>query len=282
MATPEYLRGSGSRLRSGCVSRVSIVMGARGRPNATRRALKAYSNFSYPDWELLFIDVLHSGVNLVGVYDEFKDKLPIRYLSLEESYQYIPDKTTWTPATTWNYGIKQSSGDFVITCSADIIPSHPDMIERFLDQYEKSRISVLTYFLDAEMTNSLDNLDYVNESNMIQSLPGFWDRVVWGGMPNKMMGAAGLTTFITGQPREMWEYVGMFRTELSHLVNDQDIMLRDVALGRGVGTLIGCCGYHQAHLEPSKPYGKNIMFPGWTYQNEMQARLLEPAIRDTA
>ena len=262
---------------------VSIVMGARGRPNATRRALQSYTKLSYPDWELLFIDVLHADVNLVGIYEEFKDKLPIRYLSLQENIkQYIPDVTTWTPATTWNYGIKQSEGEFVITCSADIILSYPNMIEKFLTQYRRNRLSVTTYFLNGDMTNALDTFDWLSDPDSVQALPGFWDTPIWGGMPNRAMGLAGLITFITGQPKEMWEYVGLFRTDLSHLVNDQDLMLRDVALGRGVDTLNGYYCYHQAHIEPMMPHGVNIMYPGWTYQNEAQARLLEPAKRDAA
>jgi hypothetical protein len=191
---------------------------------------------------------------------------------------YIPNETTWTPATTWNYGIGQSVGDFVVTCSADIIPSCPDMLEEFLTQYQNNRISVLTWFLSKDMTLKLD--ECIDHPEILEELPYFFDQQI-DGDTNRNRHLAGLTTYITGQPKEMWEYMGLFRTELSHLVNDQDMMLRDVAVGRGVDTLAGCVGYHQAHhIELDIPCGANVMSPGWQYENENQARLLEPAPRD--
>lgn len=261
---------------------VSIVMGARGREEHTRRTLQSYTKLSYTDYELLFVDVLHGDINLKKLYEEFRGKLPIRYFSLEENgKEYIRDVTTWTPATTWNYGIRQSTGKFVITCSADVILSYPDMIERFLEQYRSSRISVLTYFLSKEMTEQLSTLDWYNNPDSIQGFTGFWDDMI-SGVTNRSRLAAGLTTYITGQPREMWEYMGLFREELSHLVNDQDMMLRDVYLGRGVDTLDGYVAYHQAHPLETIGMGVNCASPGWNYHNEQQARLLEPAPRDPA
>jgi hypothetical protein len=264
--------------------KVSIVMGARGRPNATCRTLKSYTKLSYPNWELLFMDVIHFGISLEKVVKGFEDKLPIRYIPLQEDMRnYIPDVTTWTPATTWNTGIRASTGDFVITCSADILLSYPGMIENFLGQYRGNRLSVTTYHLTADMTNALDTIDWLSNPDSVKDLPGFWDTPVWCESCNTAMGQAGLVTFITGQPKERWEHVGMFRTELSHLVNDQDLMLRDRALGRGVDTLENYYGYHQSHnAEPDFQSGVENRYPGWTYQNEQQARLLEPAKRDAA
>ena len=256
-------------------------MGARGREEHTRRTLQSYTKLSYTDYELLFVDVLYRNTNLKNLYEEFRGKLPIRYLSLEENgKEYIRDVTTWTPATTWNYGIRQSTGKFVITCSADLILSYPDMIERFLEQYKSDRISVLTYFLSQRMTEQLDQIDWYNNPDNIQSFGGFWNEDI-SGATNFSRLLAGLTTYITGQPRERWDYMGLFREELSHLVNDQDVMLREVCLGRGVGTLDGYMAYHQAHpLEIGMDV--NCITPGWNYHNELQTRLLEPAPRDPA
>jgi hypothetical protein len=185
--------------------------------------------------------------------------------------------TTWTPATTWNYGIRESTGKFIITCSADILLSYPDMIERFLSQYTSNRISVLTYFMSQDMVSKLDSLDWLGNPDSIQALPGFWNATVNGGSNIDRL-SGGLTTFITGQPRERWDYMGLFREELSHLVNDQDMYLRDTFLGHGIETLEGYVGYHQYH-----PGGDMAcVSPGWNYHSEAQARLLEPAPRDAS
>lgn len=256
---------------------VSIIMGCRGRIDHVRRALLSYERLQHKSYEILFMDVLSKDTNLKSLYDEFEGRLPIRYVPIVEDMKQYSPETTWTGATTWNYGIRHSEGKFVITCSGDVIISSPDMIDKFLDQYKSDRISVLTYFLSANMTRDFLFADWVNNPDVIQTLPGFWSEVV-GGATNSSRLLAGLTTYVTGQPRSMWEHMGLYRTELSHLVCDQDLVLRDVACGRGVGTLDGCIGYHQYH-----PQGKYVVLsPGWTYQNEMQARLLEPAIRDKA
>lgn len=263
---------------------VSVVMGARGRADTTRKVLQSYTNLSYKNYELLFMDILHSDVSLEDVFNEFKDRLPIRRIPLVENMNsYVQDETTWTPATTWNTGIRKSEGKFVITCSADILLSYSDMIEKFLEQYTQFRISVKTYFITKEMMVHFDSVDWFGNPDSLQTLPGFWDYPVH---PSKYTNASittgGLTTFITGQPKEMWEWMGMFRTELSHLVNDQDMMLRDVACRGGVDTLKDYVAYHLPHPDNDvRPKGQQVTSPGWTYHNEMQARLLEPAPRDS-
>lgn len=261
------------------MTNVSIVMAAMGRPDATRRSLESYARLTYPDYEFLFMDTIQYGVTLENVFHEFENRLPIVYIPIERNMTMIYDpEKTWTPATTWNHGIKRAKGKFVITCSSDLIISAPDMIEKFLDQYKLDRISVLTYFLSAHMTNSLlDSVDWKSNPNIIQTFGGFWgDEIHADTNFNRRL--AGLTTYVTGQPKDMWEYMGLFRTELSHLVSDQDMMLRDVCMGKGVGTLNGCVAYHQEH--PIDGFISGATKPGWNYHNEAQARLLEPAPRD--
>jgi glycosyltransferase involved in cell wall biosynthesis len=259
---------------------VSIVMAAMGRPDATRRSLESYCRLTYPDYEFLLIDTIQNGETLETVFKEFEKRLPIVYIPIERNKTtvYDPNKT-WTPATSWNHGIKRSSGKFIITCSSDLIISAPDMIEKYLAQYTTDRISVLTYFLSLHMTNNLlDTVDWKSNPDIIQTFGGFWGDVIHADT-NFSRRLAGLTTYVTGQPKDMWEYMGLFRTELSHLVSDQDMMLRDVCLGRGVGTLHGCVAYHQEHPIDLVISGANLQ-PGWNYHNEAQARLLEPAPRD--
>ena len=262
------------------MTEVSIIMGARGREENTRRTLQSYQKLSYVDYELLFVDVIHKE-NLKSLYKEFETLLPIKYLSLQENFKiYVPNATTWTPATTWNYGIRQSTGKFIITCSADILLSYPDMIEKFLEQYRNNRLSVLTYFLNRDMTNSLDSYDWIGNPDSIQLFSGCWEMGI-DGTTNSSRKAAGLTTYITGQPRERWDYFGLFREELGHLVNDQDLVMREACLNLGAETLNNYVGYHQAH-PLSNDIFPHIACPGWHYENEAQARLLEPAPRDMA
>jgi len=262
------------------MTEVSIIMGARGRAKSTQRTLQSYTKLSYKDYELLFVEIKHDGDNLEPIYNVFKDQLPIRYFSLEENLKsYIPGVTSWTPATTWNFGMTQAIGKFIIICGADILLSYPDMIEKFLDQYKDNRVGVLTYYLSPLITDLLGtgNVDWMNDPLAISNLPGFWDVPVTGDI-NRNRTSAGLTTFLTGQPREAWDYMGGFRTELSHLVNDQDLYLREVALGKRCETMKDYFAYHQAH--PFQKATTPICSPGWHYANEKQARLQEPAERD--
>ena len=255
---------------------VSIVMGALGRPEETRRTLKSYTKLTYPNWELIFMNPTRPQVgedNLESLYNEFKDVLPIRYYHLNES-------ECRTPAATWNTGMNYAEGKFVVVCSADILLSYPDLIERYLSQYTGIRISVNTYRLTRDMTASLDSVDWFGNPDIIQTFPGFLDTEI-EGQANAARLSAGLLTHHTGMTKERWEWFGKFRTEVSHLVNDQDIVKREFALNVGVDTMEGYVAYHQAH-PPLIGSFKPVSSHGWQYANEMQARLLEPATRDAA
>ena len=124
----------------------------------------------------------------------------------------------------------------------------------------------------------LDRTDWKNNPDLIKEFPGFWDEVIHADT-NRVGYWLDLPPILLDNLRDMWDYMGLFRTEFSHLVSDQDMMLRDVFLGRGVGTLEGYCAYHQAHPVDMVISGANLQ-PGWNYHTEAQARLLEPAPRD--
>ena len=153
--------------------------------------------------------------------------LPIRYFPLIENYsKYIPDVTTWSPATTWNTGIRKAEGKFVIVTSADIIISDADALEKFLNQYNGNRISATTYFLSEEITyGTINTIDWKSDPRLIMTLPGFIEGN-GGGRTNHTPTPANLLTFLTGMEKSKWEEIGGFRTQLSHLVNDQDLYLR--------------------------------------------------------
>ena len=261
---------------------VSIIMGARsgskGRNINVRRTLQSYTKLSYKNYELVFIDITNNGNDLEYLYEEFKDKLPIRRVVLPEFTKMWTPETTWTPATTWNYGIRHSEGKFVIVTGGDILLSSPDLIEKFLDQYKGRRNAVLTHFISISMVDSLDGMDWMGDPRMVQNLSGYWDGVENGNI-NTNRTTAGHTTYLTGQPREDWEWIGLFRTDLSHLVNDQDLHIRENFVNRSAGTLEDYIGFHQAH-PIDEPISYEGISPGWNYHSEAQARLQEPAPRD--
>jgi hypothetical protein len=80
-----------------------------------------------------------------------------------------------------------------------------------------------------------------------------------------------------GMMRSTFEHFGKFREDDSHLTADHDVLMRFRALGWQSDTMNDYICYHQWH-----PTIQIEGTPGWTYENEAQARLLEPAIRDAA
>ena len=180
------------------------------------------------------------------------------------------------PAVSFNEGYKQSEGDFLLFLCGDIILSDKDVFRKFLNFDSRYRKSLLTYFLSPVMTASLLTVDWKSSPRNIETLEGFWEyKLKHHSTTNKQNLAAGLTTYATGNFRDYWEYIGVFRNENHHLVVDQDLHLRERCLGYGVETIEGICAYHQFHLPPGVEVGTS-----YVYKNENQARLLEPAERE--
>lgn len=249
-------------------TKVSIVLSAKDRHDSVKRCLYSYAHLSYDNFEIIFVDdgsKPESEIEeLVNVWAE---EMPIKYYRLESTRDR-------TPAISYNYGFDKSDGEFVIFASSDILLSGHDMCERFLDQFDGiHRISVLTYVLDAKQTTQLDELGWVENHKLIENMRDFWDTLDKDGQPNRLRLSAGLLTHITGQSRERWKWLGLFRNLEGHLFADQDIVIREQALGIGCNTLQGFWGYHQFHDNPAVPMNS----PEFIYENERQARLLEPA-----
>ena len=251
---------------------VSVVMAARGRYNETKRTLQSYTKLTYPNWELIFMNPVENNpmeFNLYGLFLEFKDRLPIEFHQTEN---------TLTPAQTWNEGINLAHGRFVITCSADILLTGGDLLQRYLDQYRDIRESVLVYKLSRSATKNLDGIDWYNRPDTIQELMDFWSAEIDGEL-NRTRKQAGLTTYHTGMTAERWKWFGGFRTEHSFYVNDSDIVEREKNLG-GCDTIQGYWAVHQAHPQENYSYPP-LNTSKWVYENELQSRLLEPAKEDT-
>jgi len=247
--------------------KTSIVMATKNKEDLLRRSLESYSNLTCPDYEFILVDD-NGNAPLDGLVSEYRDRLPIQYLRLADGNK---DRT---PAVAWNRGFELSTGEFVIFVMSDVIVSGKDLIERYQAQFKTERINVNTYKLSQTQTAMLDTIDWKSDPNIIKTLPKFWDEWV-DGQPNSARLLAGLITNLTGMSREMWKWFGLFREEKSHLTADQDLVLRDMALGRGVDTLNDYVAFHQWH-----PPAHVTMAGGWKYENERQARLLEPAPKE--
>ena len=244
---------------------ISVICAAKNRPVLLERCL---TSVAYQDIDFEFILVDDSS-------DEPISHIP-SMVGIDAKYVRLESTKDRPPAISFNEGFKNSTGNFVIMMCGDIILSDKDVFRKFLDCHTGQKISLLTYFLSMEMTRELDNIDWKNNPRVIEEIDGFWNfRLPHHSTTNIQNIAAGLTSYATGNTRERWEYIGLFRNEEHHLVSDQDMHLRERCLGFGVDTVLDVCAYHQYHQSPDVAVGKSYI-----YKNEQQARLLEPAERE--
>jgi glycosyltransferase involved in cell wall biosynthesis len=253
--------------------KVSVIIAVKDRFPLLRNSLISWCDHDYPDYEVILVDDGSVQANKIsGAAKEFESRIMrLKYIRLEHE----KDRT---PTVAWNEGFKHSDGDYVIFTSGDLIISHRDLIKRMLTYAgNKTRLSVVTFFMSPEMTAKLDFVSWSDNPQIIQSFPGFWEYVYTNRLlTNKDIGnswLAGIHTYLTGQSREDWEYFGLFREDETHLVADQDVHLREVALKIWkVDTPKEICAYHQWHPVPKVEAGTSRK-----YSNANQARLLEEA-----
>lgn len=256
--------------------KVSIIMSFKYRPTLIR-TLESWKNLNtlgLSGIEFLFCDNASQDA-ATAKYVVESSELPISHYQRND----IPVCAN----RNWNSLYKQSTGDFVIFTMQDEIISTKLIIHRMLNCIEKgyhdsSRISVLPYELNQEMTNALDLIDWKNNPRLIEDLPGFWTDP-W--CANTTRHEAGLLMHTTGMFREDWDYFGLFREEDGYLLQDRDIVLREQVLGKKVHTpdpRTSVCSYHQYHDRwiPSEW----VRGPSFTYHTERQARLLDPVEPD--
>jgi len=249
---------------------VSVIMAVKDRQGALENCLYSWSNLIYPsNYEFIVIDD-GSEIDLQETVMSFSKDIK----SL--SYHKIPNKKDRTPNIAWNFGYKMSKYDFVVFTCGDLIISSKDILQRMVEAYQGERVSVLTYLLSQRMSFDLvTRIDWKSDPKLIETATHFWEDESVDNFPNRNRLAAGLTSYCTGQYREDWKWIGGFRNEDTHLVSDQDMHLREKAVGRGVSTAQGVVAYHQWHQRP-------MVTPGlsYVYENEQQARLLEPARKE--
>lgn len=247
---------------------VSIIISFYRRLKNVERTLQAWSGLKYPYVEFVLIDDANEDkMQVLSMVDQFKRDNPnygVVFLRNDER-----GKNT---NILWNWGFKESIGEFVVYCHSDVIPSTKDILQVMVENYEGRRVSVIPYYLTQTMTNIMDAVDWKTNPRLLETLPGFWTD---SSVNNQSRVQAKLLTLLTGQPRKDWEWFGLFRNnQEGYLWLDQDIAIREECLKReatSVSPALACC-YHQWH-----PGHTLSMAPGYRYKTEREARLLDPA-----
>ncbi len=248
------------------MTKVSIIMATvHGRNALLWNTLKSWSKITYPNYEFILID---NG----GGIDPTK---------LKEDFPFITKIVTQQEeqvTRAWAREGKACSGEYVIFAMAEELLGNYDIVQQFLASETKYRSSVLTYFLDSTQSSFLENIDWLNSPKLIETLPGFWDHTMVEKCSNRNRTAAGLISHITGAWRTHWDWFGWFRDdEHGYMLMDQDVRVREEALKIGCDTVPEVVCYHQWHSP--KPIPVCCRLGGHIYENEMQARLLEPTHR---
>ena len=244
---------------------VSVICAVKNRSKAFERCLYSWKSQTYP-FEFIVVDD-GSTENIKSVVDQnFPEAKYVRLESMRDR----------TPAVAWNSGYKVSQGDFVIVTNGDLILSHNAAIQDILDSYKGNRVSVLTYFLSKENTRDLDTINWKENPNLIAEMTNFWSYREYNQTNiNADLLLAGLTTYVAGQTREDWDFIGLFREEDFQLGADQDLYLREVIFEKYADTAKITRAYHQWHSPPQVNLGASYI-----YKTERQARLLDPAERE--
>jgi glycosyltransferase involved in cell wall biosynthesis len=247
--------------------KVSIIMTCSDRLHLLRNTLTSWTGLTYPDYDFTLID------------NASKDKTGIHNLAMEcgmEHFSFWRTDELTNVNVLWNKAGKESKSDYIVYAMADEIISTKDIIQKMLECPRDARCSVKNFFLSKDMTHALTYLEWRNNPIVIEGLPDFWN-YAWDGVPNKDKMDAYNLSHITGWPKSQWECFGWFRNnKQGYRWLDQDVRMREAALGLTAYTVEGASCYHQFHGE----YGSNagmVNIPGFIYANERQARLLEEA-----
>lgn len=260
---------------------VSVIMCTGGyKPVHLRNTLYSWSMSTHP---LEFILVCTNHEN-IGAVNTIAGDFP--FISRVVEPPSTDDSEKWArTARSWTREGKNSSGEYVIFAMEDEIIGSYDLVLEFLHFGYPYRTSTRTFFLSNYETAELDSLNWRSDPKVLESYPDFWGHTSVQGAdsgPNniRLEISAELHAHIIGAPREHWEYMNWFRAEKhGYFWLDQDMVLRERLVGRPCATLPepNCC-YHQWHplLEISDV---DREFEGYLYENEAQARLLEPAKR---
>lgn len=108
------------------ISKLSLIIPVFNRPNEVEELLESLTKQSEKDFEIVIIED-GSKIKCQEVVDRYKETLNI-------SYHYIPNGG---PGNARNFGVKQSTGDYIIVLDSDcILP--PDYIKAVQTELQES------------------------------------------------------------------------------------------------------------------------------------------------
>jgi len=264
--------------------KVSVIIPVHNQPELTQRCLYKWLRQAYPaeEYELIVVDDDSKGygwvmalidLEMARVRDEKIQHPPeVRYLRLESEY------IMRSPNTAYLAGVEAATGDYLILSSQDVlVPALA--IQGLLNthqRYPDRRASVVVYWLSEGMQSHLDEYNWRENLNQVTTMPGFWADGTSYGRPNSALADGGLFILCSGMSREYWEWIGGLRRTFYHGMDDRDLVEREQFLQRYPITVPGLFCIHQWHSK-NLDLRRLMVHPGFRYQNERQARLLEPA-----
>lgn len=239
------------------MTHTSIVMTATNRPAHLRNALQSWCNINYPSFDFTLVDNASECPEIEQIANEFKDRLNL---------VFYKEPTMTSVNILWNKYAKASIGEYIIFAMQDEILVGNDVIQQ-MQEFPENRASIFTYFMDEVQTQAINGMNWKDDPTVIPK-------------PSTDQTTAGLISHITGAYRKYWDWFGWFRgDDKGHLWLDQDLHIREVALHNWCRTPKEAYCLHQWHKVKIQ---EDFMRPGYHYVNEMQARLLEPAERDSS
>ncbi len=146
----------------------------------------------------------------------------------------------------WNVGYRMCRGEFVILTHPEYMPPL-DAIERMIHQYDGSaRLEPTAYALPSRAMGTLDQLDWKNDLDVLQTVPDFWTfKTPWGWTNFEAKEWCHHFAF-TGQTREGWDIFDFIPDTSEFKMNDSWIVGLEVKGGRPPKNA-GFAVYHQHH-----------------------------------
>lgn len=239
------------------MTHATVIMAATNRPHHLRNTLRSWCNIDYPSFDFILVDNASGCPEIEEIAGEFKNKLNLTYYK----------EPSWIIMNVlWNKYAKTYAGDYVVFAMQDEIVVGNDVIQQ-MQEFPESRASIFTYFMNQAETQAIEGLGWQSDPTRIHK-------------PLTTETSAGLISHITGASRKYWDWFGWFRDdERGHLWLDQDLHIRECAIGNTCKTPANAYCLHQWH-PVSNHLPHDFTRPGYQYANEAQARLLEPAEQD--
>lgn len=208
----------------------------QGRRSLLERTLWLLRNQTYPDYE-------------VWVLDDGSDE-KISEVCRDPKIIYEKLRPAGSPPRAsnmaWNHAYRKCQGDFIILTHPEYMaPTHA--IETLVDQYDGSaRLEPVALALPPKAMNTLDDIDWKGDLNLLQKLPEFWTfRTPWGWTNFEAKEWCHHFAF-TGQDRAGWELTNFIPETDQRGMNDSWIVDLEAGMDRPP-QCVGFAVYHQHH-----------------------------------